>query len=157
MDTTIISLREHPEKLDLFCRYFSSRWGKPEIYRNCMESALRSPSPLPQWYLLLNKEEVAGGCGLITTDFISRMDLYPWLCALYVEETFRCRSFAGKLIEHTAQSAWQLGYPALYCCTDHIGFYEKYHFEYIGTGYHPWDETSRIYCRKMKGFVLNVD
>ena len=85
MATTIISLREHPEKLDLFCRYFSSRWGKPEIYRNCIESAL--------------------------------------------------------------QSAWQLRYPALYCCTDHIGFYEKYHFEYIGTGYHPWDETSRIYRR----------
>jgi len=33
----------------------------------------------------------------------------------------------------------------LYLCTDHIGFYEKYGFKFIGTVYHPWGDNSRIY------------
>lgn len=28
---------------------------------------------------------------------------------------------------------------------DYIGVYEKYGFQYIGQGYHPWGEESRIY------------
>ena len=143
----IVSLRENPEMLARFCDYFSRHWGKPEIYRDCMTAALETASPLPQWFLLLREKEILGGCGLITNDFISRMDLYPWLCALYVEEKYRCQGLGGQLIEYAADAAYALGYKNLYCCTDHIGYYEKYGFQYIGIGYHPWDETSRIYCR----------
>jgi N-acetylglutamate synthase-like GNAT family acetyltransferase len=149
-DMQIISLRTCPEKLDIFCRYFSEHWGKIEIYKNCMENAIKTSSPLPQWFLLQNSKEIIGGCGLITNDFISRMDLYPWLCALYVEEKYRHQGIGGKLIEHAAQTATQLGYENLYCYTDHTTYYEKYFFKYIGIGFHPWNETSRIYCRSLK-------
>ena len=154
IETEIISLRSCPEKLELFCDYFSRHWGKPEIYRNCMENSLNSKSPLPQWFLMFDRNEIIGGCGLITNDFISRMDIYPWLCALYVDEKHRQQGLGGKLIEYTAKTASELGYENLYCCTDHIGYYEKYRFEYIGIGYHPWNETSRIYCRSLgKGVI----
>jgi GNAT superfamily N-acetyltransferase len=73
-----------------------------------MENAIKTSSPLPQWFLLQNSKEIIGGCGLITNDFISRMDLYPWLCALYVEEKYRHQGIDGKLIEHAAQTATQL-------------------------------------------------
>lgn len=145
MNVNVISLRENPETLELFCDHFSRCWGKPDIYRNCMQSSLTSTAPLPQWFLLQCGNETAGGCGLITNDFISRMDLYPWLCALYIEEKFRRRGFAGKLIRYAADTASALGFEHLYCCTDHTGFYEKYKFRYIGNGYHPWGESSRIY------------
>ncbi len=40
MENFIIhSLREHPEKLERFIDSFSSNWGNPEIYRDCMTSA----------------------------------------------------------------------------------------------------------------------
>lgn len=148
-EAKIISLRKEPELLDMFCTYFSKNWGREVIYRNCMESSLSSDSPLPQWFLLVKKDEICGGCGLITNDFISRMDLYPWLCALFVEEKFRKQGLGGKLIEYAVLTAADLGYKNIYCCTDHTAYYEKYNFQYIGIGYHPWDETSRIYCRKL--------
>ena len=150
IETEIISLRSCPEKLELFCDYFSRHWGKSEIYRNCMENALNANSPLPQWFLICSSSEIIGGCGLITNDFISRMDLFPWLCALFVEDRYRNQGLGKKLIEYSAQKASELGYENLYCCTDHIGYYEKCRFEYIGIGYHPWDETSRIYRRCLK-------
>ena len=151
-ETKIISLRSNPEMLEIFCNYFSNHWGKPELYRNCMQAAVQTASPLPQWFLLMQANETVGGCGLISNDFISRMDLYPWLCALYVEEKFRNQGLGGLLIEYAAKTAGKLGYENLYCCTDHIGYYEKYLFQYVGIGYHPWDETSRIYRRKTGAF-----
>lgn len=148
-----VSLRENPELLERFCGYFSLRWGKEELYRDCMQSALQTSSPLPQWFLLLKDDEIAGGCGLITNDFISRMDLYPWLCAVYVEEKFRGQGGGSILIDRAVQAAFAMGFDNVYCCTDHTGYYEKYDFKYIGIGYHPWNETSRIYCRSKKPVV----
>ena len=82
-----------------------------------------------EWFLMFDRNEIIGGCGLITNDFLSRMDIYPWLCALYVDEKYRNQGLGGKLIEYTARTALELGYVNLYCCTDHIGYYEKYSFE----------------------------
>ena len=92
----IHSLREHPEELERFISYFSANWGNPEIYRDCMTSALTAAGPLPQWYLAFSPDHtVIGGAGLIPNDFISRMDLTPWLCALRIEPSFRGYSVFG--------------------------------------------------------------
>lgn len=148
----IISLQEHPEQLERFLRYFTLHWGNEPVYRNCMEASLKTDSPLPQWFLAESPDgEIAGCAGLIPNDFISRMDLWPWLCALYVEESCRRRGLGGQLILHTAEAAELAGYRELFCCTDHTGYYEKYGFSYIGTGFHPWGESSRIYCLRLKG------
>lgn len=63
MENFIIhSLREHPEKLERFIDSFSSNWGNPEIYRDCMTSALTAAGPLPQWSLAETPDHtVVGG------------------------------------------------------------------------------------------------
>ena len=43
------------------------------------------------------------------------------------------------------EDAAAAGFPAVYLCTDHVGYYEKYGFRHVGTGYHPWGDESRIY------------
>lgn len=143
----IISVRENPVWKDRAITYFQKSWNSvlPVIYEDCINHCIHTRNPLPQWYLLVKDDEIAGCAGLITNDFISRMDLYPWLCALYIEEKFRGNNYSALLIEKTKDDARKGGFANLYLSTDHTGFYEKQGFRYIGQGYHPWGEESRIY------------
>lgn len=147
----VISLRKKPEQLDRFLDFFVRHWHNEAVYRDCLTACLHSDSPLPQWYLLTNQaDDIIGGAGLIPNDFISRMDLTPWLCALFVEEFYRGNAFGRRLIEHVKTETARLGYERLYLCTGHVGYYEQYGFEYIGDGFHPWGGSSRIYRTALK-------
>ncbi len=149
----VVSLRARPDLLETFIRWFQQKWADQNskmVYRDCMEHCVGSPSPLPQWYLLREEERILGGAGLIINDFISRGDLWPWLCALYIERDARGRGLGGRMIEHLCREAANLGFDRLYLCTDHVGYYERYGFSHMGTGYHPWGESSRIYERELQ-------
>ena len=147
----IISIRENPEYKDIAIPYFQSRWPSvwPVIYEDSITHCIHAKNPLPQWYLLFKDEEVIGCAGLISNDFISRGDLYPWINAIFVEEDHRGNELGALLIDKAKSDAKNLGFEQVYLCTQHIGYYEKYGFEYIGQGYHPWKEESRIYGIKL--------
>jgi len=151
MSIELISVREHPEMQEEFIAWFQGKWASEEsrmVYDDCIRSCLTAENPLPQWYVLADDGRIIAGAGLITNDFISRMDLYPWLCALYVEPEYRGRALGAALMQRCREDAAKAGFSNLYLCTDHIGYYEKYGFEYIAEGYHPWGESSRIYRGK---------
>lgn len=144
----IISVKENPEFMNQAIKYFQSKWANEKsmmLYEDSITHCTDLSNSLPQWYLLKKGEKVIGCSGLITNDFISRMDLYPWICALYIEEEYRGNDYGAILLEKAKKAAKNGGFNNLYLATHHIGYYEKYGFEYLGVGYHPWGETSRIY------------
>ena len=144
----IVSVRERPDLTDSAVAFFQRHWASEDsmaVYDDCIRSSLSSESPLPQWYVMLKDGKIVAGAGLIANDFISRMDLWPWLAALYVEEEFRGRGLGGEILRHARAHAARLGFDHVYLATDHIGYYEKYGFGYLADGYHPWGESSRIY------------
>lgn len=143
----ITSIRKNPAYKDKAIAYLQQAWSEvaPIIYDDCISHSIDAEQPLPQWYLLEKGDEIIGCAGLVTNDFISRMDLYPWLCAIFIDERFRGNDYGRLLIEHAKKDTRELGFKYLNLCTDHTGYYEKYGFAYIGQGYHPWGEESRIY------------
>ena len=147
----IISVREFPQYKDNAILYFQKCWKSvlPVIYEDCISHSVLSKNKLPQWYLLEKEGELIGCAGLVTNDFISRMDLYPWICAIFIEEKHRGNAYSSLLMEKAKKDAKEAGFDSVYLSTDHIGYYEKYGFDYIGQGYHPWGEESRIYEAKV--------
>lgn len=147
MEIKVISVRENPEYKDLAIQYLQQSWPEVPaiIYKDCIDHCINASQSLPQWYLLEKEAEIIGCAGLITNDFISRMDLYPWVCAMYIAESHRGNSYGSLLLEQAKKDTREAGFQHLNLCTDHIGYYEKYGFRYIGEGHHPWEESSRIY------------
>lgn len=147
----IISVRQHPEYKGVAIKYFQQSWNSvwPVIYEDAISHSINAQNDLPQWYLLEKKHKIIGCAGLITNDFISRGDLYPWVCALFIDENERGNSYSSLLLNKAKADAQRIGFDNLYLSTEHVGFYEKFGFEYIGQGYHPWKAESRIYKIKL--------
>ena len=147
----IISIRKHPEYKDEAISYFQEKWPSvlPIIYEDCINHSINAKNSLPQWYLLKKGHDTIGCAGLITNDFISRGDLYPWINALFIDENHRGHAYGSLLIDQAKADAKEFGFDYVYLSTEHVGYYEKYGFSYIGNGYHPWGGESRIYEIKL--------
>lgn len=104
----VISVKKSPEYKEIAIKYFQSKWASPDsinVYDDCITNCTTTFSPLPQWYLLMDNEKIIGCAGLITNDFISRMDLYPWVCAVHIEEEYRGNAYGSILLEHAKKDA----------------------------------------------------
>ena len=126
-----ITLREDPERKKEASRWFHSKWGVPEeAYLECMENFLDQKTEYG-WYLCLDGEKIVAGLGVIENDFHDRKDLAPNICAVYTEEKYRCNGIAGKLLNMAVSDLKSKGISPVYLVTEHIGFYEKYGWEFL--------------------------
>ena len=126
-----ITLRQQPELKDMAADWFNSKWGVPrEAYLECMDAYLSGETELG-WYLCLCGEQIVGGLGSIENDFHDRKDLTPNICAVYTEESHRCQGIAGNLLNMAVEDLRQKGISPAYLVTDHIGFYERYGWEFL--------------------------
>ncbi|MCL2671675.1 MAG: GNAT family N-acetyltransferase [Clostridiales bacterium] len=147
MNTRIIDIREHPECLDAAADYFHATWGVPrELYVESMQDSLKEGQSIPRWFLLLRDDAIIGGFGLIENDFMVREDLCPWLCALHIEPAERGQALGGQLLTQGRREAAKLGYDTVYLNTDHIGYYEKYGWRYMGDFMHQEGIPARVYA-----------
>ena len=126
-----ITLRENPELMNMAADWFHSKWGVPkEAYLECMEAYLNNETELG-WFLCLDGGQIVGGLGVIENDFHDRPDLTPNVCAVYTEESHRCLGIAGKLLNMAVEDLRAKGISPAYLVTDHIGFYERYGWEFL--------------------------
>ena len=144
-----LTLREHPEILEPAAAWFHEKWGvSKEAYLECMTAYLNGETEYG-WYLCLDDEKIVGGLGVIENDFHDRKNLKPNVCAVYTEEAYRGRGIAGKLLNLAVEDMKAKGISPLYLVTDHIGFYERYGWEFFcmaqGDGE---EEMTRLYIHR---------
>lgn len=151
MGYELLKLREHPEYRRRAAAWFHEKWGiLLEAYLESMDACLECAAAVPQWYLAVSRGEVIGGLGVIENDFHDRKNLAPNVCALYVEEEYRCQGIAGELLRLVCADMEDAGIGTLYLITDHTSFYERYGWEFLcmvqGDG-EP--EPIRMYVHRM--------
>ena len=147
-DYKIITLREQPEIKDAAAQWFSSKWGVPkEAYLECMEDYLSEKTEYG-WYLCLDGDKIIGGMGVIENDFHERKDLAPNVCAVYTEPDYRGKGIAGRLLDFTVDDMKSKGITPIYLITDHVGFYERYGWEFYCMVQGSDHEPSRMYIHR---------
>lgn len=144
----IISIRQSGEYKEIATQYIHSKWGNKDNYQIYEESicgCVNSKESTPYWYLLENDEKIIGCAGLIEQDFISRTDLSPWLCSLFIESEYRGKELGAILIEKVKEAAKNEHFKSVYLCTSLNKYYEKYGFYYFGKGFYDNGEQAKIY------------
>ena len=126
-----ITLLEEPMLKDRAAEWFHSKCGVPiEAYLECMDAYLNHETEYG-WYLCLDENKIIGGMGVIENDFHDRKDLAPNVCAVHTEEAYRCQGIAGNLLNLVVEDMTSKSITPLYLVTDHIGFYERYGWEFL--------------------------
>ena len=126
-----INLREQPQQMEAAAQWFHSKWHVPtQAYLDCMKAYLDKETDYG-WFLCMDGERIVGGLGVIENDFHDRKDLTPNICAVYTEETDRCRGIAGQLLHMAVEDLRSKGVSPVYLVTDHTGFYERYGWTFL--------------------------
>ena len=126
-----ITLREEPKIKDMAATWFHSKWGVPkEAYLECMDAYLKNETEYG-WYLCLEGDQIICGMGVIENDFHDRKDLAPNVCAVFTEEKYRGQGIAGNLLNMVVDDMKSKRISPIYLVTDHVGFYEKYGWEFL--------------------------
>ena len=150
-DYKIVKIFENKELLQEASLWFHQKWKIPQkAYAESVEECLKG-GDVPQWYVVLDKDKIIAGLGVIENDFHNRKDLTPNVCAVYVEKEYRKQGIAGKMLKFVCDDFSKKGIETLYLLTDHNSFYERYGWEFLclvqGDGE---DEMSRMYVHKTK-------
>ena len=150
-EIVLLRLREHPVWAEKAALWFHEMWGIPlEAYQESIADCVAARGSVPQWYLAVDGDRIAGGMGVIENDFHERKDLRPNVCAVYTEESYRCRGVAGRLLNFVCADMAAFGVRTLYLLTNHDSFYERYGWEYLCDAMGDGEDTpSRLYVHKM--------
>lgn len=148
-DYELIDLIDRPELMETAATWFSDKWGIPkEAYLECMNDYLEGKTEFG-WYMCLYKGEIVGGLGVIFNDFHDRKDLNPNVCAVYTDEDHRCKGIAGMLLHYVVEDMRAKGISPIYLVTDHIGFYERYGWEFYCMAQGDGEpEPTRLYIHR---------
>lgn len=130
-DYLYITLRQKPDLKNRAAKWFHCKWGVPQTaYLECMEAYLNMKTEYGR-YLCMDGDKIIGGLGVIENDFHDRKDLTPNVCAVYTEEDYRRKGIAGRLLNMVAEDLKSKAVTPVYLITDHIGFYERYGWEFL--------------------------
>ncbi|MFZ2538759.1 MAG: GNAT family N-acetyltransferase [Oscillospiraceae bacterium] len=147
----ITLLRDNNELTKIAAKWFHEKWGVPlDAYLDSIQECQKKQTKIPQWYLMLNDDEIIAGVGVIENDFHNRKDLTPNICALYVEKNYRKMGIAKKMLDFVCKDLSSIGYDDAYLITEHTNFYEKLNWEFLCMVEEDNGHTTRMYHTSLR-------
>ncbi|CAM3623633.1 Acetyltransferase (GNAT) family protein [Vibrio aerogenes CECT 7868] len=149
----IVNCRDYDGGLEEAVRYIHRQWGSERnyaFYYDAISHSPQAPGGIPQFYVMLDREKIIGCFGLIINDFVSRHDLTPWVCSVYVDPAYRGKRLMNLYFEHAKKELAGSDYQTMYLVTDHDGLYEKFGWTRIEDGYDLNGDATRIYKMPVK-------
>lgn len=147
----ILPLYEVPQCSEAVTDWLYQAFGSTNsraFFASIVASSLR-PEGLPITFVALDGERLVGTVGVWRCDLISRQDLWPWLAALYIDESQRGKGLGERLQQHAVAYARQAGFDHLYLYALFEGYYERFGWDYIGDGLEYPDQPVRLYHKSL--------
>jgi GNAT superfamily N-acetyltransferase len=124
-------LKNHPQFVPVVAEWLFNMWGHLDPNDTLAAAAKRveqrlNENTLPITLIALRGGEAVGTASLFTNDMKTRLDLAPWLAAVYVDESMRNLGIGGMVVHGVEELAKKLGINKLYLFTpDKCSFYGR--------------------------------
>lgn len=143
----VVPLYDAPQHAEQVTEWLWREFGDslPRAFFESIIDHSQTPGNLPLTFVLVDDDTLLGTVGLWRCDLISRQDLFPWLAALYVDESARGQGLARTLQQHVIESALEMGFSELHLYSACRDFYERFGWQYIGDGLDYPDTTVHLY------------
>ncbi|YCI30007.1 GNAT family N-acetyltransferase [Erwinia sp. PK3-005] len=118
------------------------------FFTSVIESSMQG-ADFPQTFVALDGERPMGTVGVWRCDLISRQDLFPWLAALYVDESARGSGLSAALQAYAEGWCRARGFADLYLYALCADYYERFGWRYIGDALDYPDVVVRLYHKAL--------
>ena len=124
-------LKEHRAAIPEISGWLHAEWGHqmPDIFPSKLTKIYEnrlSLHQIPETFVALQDHEVVGTASLVTHDMSTRMDLSPWLAAVYIKAECRALGIGSQLVQAIMDEAKILGLERFYLFTpDQASFYAR--------------------------------
>lgn len=143
----IVPLYQAPQHAEQVTEWLWQAFGSQEsreFFASIVATSQRE-GEMPLTFIALEGEKMVGTVGLWRCDLISRQDLWPWLAALYIDESQRGKGLGELLQRHVVEYARGLGFESLYLYSACKAYYERFGWRYIGDGLDYPDQPVHLY------------
>lgn len=148
----IVPLSEVPQHQPLLVTWLWRAFGDAQsqaFFASVVESSLRG-ADFPQTFVALEGDRPVGTVGVWRCDLISRQDLFPWLAALYVDESACGSGLSAALQEYAEAWCRARGFNNLYLYALCANYYERFGWRYIGDALDYPDTVVRLYHKALR-------
>jgi N-acetylglutamate synthase-like GNAT family acetyltransferase len=155
MEIKIEHLEKHKEAIPQIAAWLHAQWGHlmpgvaPEDLVSTFWGRL-TPHQIPETFVALADGQVVGTASLVAHDMSIRMELSPWLAAVYIHSDYRGQGIGSKLVQAVMDETAEMGLPRFYLFTpDRAPFYARLGWQALEeTNYRGEHVTVMVYEAK---------
>jgi N-acetylglutamate synthase-like GNAT family acetyltransferase len=130
-ETKVEHLGRHEKAIPEIVSWVYAEWGHriPGVSSETLTTAFQkrlTSHRIPETLIALVDEQIVGTASIVHHDMSTRMELSPWLAAVYVKSEFRGQGIGSKLVQAIMDESAFLGVKRLFLFTpDQALFYAR--------------------------------